>query len=131
MAELPFEERYEPVLQRIEHAIVSVYRANPALVDAEVDSALEALVARYSAEATGREPRPVSLDVNRRAVFDAVVPVCELLRGRSESGEMVPGPLAPDVLVACLKRIRKSMQRWTKQLGRQGYLGFVSRFIPA
>ena len=30
---------------------------------------------------------------------------------------------------ACLKRIRKSVQRWNKEGGRQGYLTFVGRFV--
>jgi hypothetical protein len=134
MAGPTFEEQNQPVLQSIEYAIVGVWRAQPALVDAEVESALEALIARYSAEATGREPRAVSLDASRRAVFDAVLPVCEWVRGRASAGggESVGVEIASaGVLVDCLKRIRKSLQRWTKQMGRQGYLTFVSRYVPA
>jgi hypothetical protein len=44
------------------------------------------------------------------------------------------GPQAPtvslDVIVACLKRIRKSIRMWNKEGGRQGCLTFIQRFIP-
>jgi hypothetical protein len=133
MAEQTFEERYQSELMNLEYAIVSVFRKSPALIDAEVDSAMEALVSRYSAEATGRAARTVTLDGARQAVFDAVAPVCEWLLGRAPVDTPDPPPdeiLGLDVLVACLKRIRKSLQRWTKHAGRQGYLAFVSRFLP-
>ena len=34
-----------------------------------------------------------------------------------------------DEIVACLKRVRKSINRWTRTGGRQGYLTFVSQFV--
>jgi hypothetical protein len=34
-----------------------------------------------------------------------------------------------DVIIACLKRIRKSVEKWNKQGGRQGYLTFVEQFV--
>ena len=40
-----------------------------------------------------------------------------------------PEPVSLDVIVACLKRIRKSIQRWNKEGGRQGYLIFIQRFV--
>jgi hypothetical protein len=38
-------------------------------------------------------------------------------------------PLKLDVIVLCLKRIRKSIDRWNKEHGRQGYLKFVSQYV--
>ena len=32
-------------------------------------------------------------------------------------------------LVACLKRIRLSIDRWNRTVGRQGYLEYASQFI--
>jgi hypothetical protein len=32
-------------------------------------------------------------------------------------------------LVLCLKRIRKSIDFWTKEGGRQGYLNYVSEYV--
>ena len=63
--------------------------------------------------------------------------MCEWRLGREEfrlggwmrSDGPQPEPVTLDVIVACLKRIRKSVQRWNKEGGRQGYLTFVGRFV--
>lgn len=34
-----------------------------------------------------------------------------------------------DEVLACLQRIHKSVQRWTKRKGRQGYLTFVAQYV--
>src|SRR5438128_2317195 len=119
-----FQERYLDVLQNIEFAIVEVHRAHPELLDYDVDAALEALVSRYGAEARGRTPREHSLPGLRGEVYDAVLSICEWRIGRATlTGE----PATEDEkntaeeLAACLKRIRNSVQRWTKERGRQGY----------
>ncbi len=33
-------------------------------------------------------------------------------------------------LVECLREIQKSVPRWSQQGGRQGYLDFVSQYLP-
>ncbi len=40
-----------------------------------------------------------------------------------------PEPIPLEVLVTCLKRIRKSIKFWSKQGGRRGYLNYVDGFI--
>lgn len=123
----PFEQRYEDVLQNIEAAIVGVYRTNPALVDYEVDSGLGALIAHYTAQMQGRPPPGAPSDANRLRVFEAVLAACEWRLGRGPRAAQLN---TTDEIIACLKRVRKSAQRWTKRGGRQGYLTFVSRFLP-
>ena len=128
----PFEERYLDVLQNIEAAIVRVYRERAELLDSQVDAALEALIGRYTAEQRGGTPRPVPLDGARREVHAALEAICEWRLGRTalgSPGAPLPPALAVDEMVACLKRVRKSVQRFTKQRGRQGYLQFVSGFV--
>ena len=127
-----FEERYEDVLQNIEFSIVEVHRRHPELMDYDVDTALEALVSRYGAEARGRTPREHALPGLRGEVYDAVLAICEWRIGRAP----FDGAPATDKqqktaeeIAACLKRIRNSVQRWTKERGRQGYLTFVARFL--
>ena len=39
-------------------------------------------------------------------------------------------PLTAAELVLCLKRIRKSINFWNKQGGRQGYLEYVLEYLP-
>lgn len=130
------EQDYTDVLQNIEFAIVSVHQEHPLLVDFDVENALNALINRYHAEATAHEPRRVNLSERAQLVYERVEAMCEWRLGRqnftTENGEkfeLQPGSVNLDVILACLKRIRKSVQRWNKEGGRQGYLTFIGRFI--
>lgn len=130
------EEEYIDVLQNIEFAIVSVHQRNRALVDFEVENALNALIAHYQAQATGRAARPIRLNERSQQVYEAMKAMCDWRMGNesimlSEDGERAPQlpPVSADVIIACLKRIRKSVQHWNKEGGRQGYLTFIGRFI--
>ncbi len=53
----------------------------------------------------------------------------------SDEWEMTPTgfikPVSHDVLIACLKRIRKSVRYWSKQGGRRGYLAYVRNFLAS
>ncbi|MCX6029792.1 MAG: hypothetical protein NT169_10880 [Chloroflexi bacterium] len=129
------EEDYLDVLQNIEFAIISVYRQQPALVDFDVENAINALITHYRAE--NREARLPNLNERAKQVYELVETMCEWRMGNDElaSADMrTRGPRPPvvavDVIVACLKRIRKSVQRWNKEGGRRGYLTFIQRFLP-
>lgn len=131
------EEEHLDILQNIEFAIMSVWRDNPLLVDFDVEAALNALISRYHAQSQGHEPRPVSLNERAMLVFERVEAMCEFRLGREglvtadkKKKAPRPEPVTLDVILACLKRIRKSVQRWNKEGGRQGYLTFVGRFMP-
>jgi hypothetical protein len=130
-----FEEQYADVLQNIEFAIVETDRRLPGTLDYHVDAALEAAISVYTAEQLGRTPREVVLEGHRREMYDAVRKMCEWRLGRGrlddEEGEASgpPTPSGVDEIAACLKRVRKSVQRWNKQGGRRGYLQFVSRYL--
>jgi hypothetical protein len=140
---MDFEQQYADVLQNLEFAIVSVYRREPGLLDYDVDAALEALIARYNAERQQRAPRSIQLSERREQVYNALTKVCEWRLGRTslevEEGRVAavssgetdssPPPLSLEEMVACLKRIRKSVKRWNKQGGRQGYLTFVQQYV--
>lgn len=58
----------------------------------------------------------------------------ELASGASDSQQIGQIQQAPDTplqpvgLVLCLKKIRKSIDFWTKERGRQGYLNFVAEY---
>jgi len=134
---LPFEERYQDVLQNIEFGITQVYRNHPEMTDWEALAAIEALLRAYRVEARGRQTAPPSLDPLVGEVYDFVKSMCEWRLGRempfsSKEGEAVDFSMEPitlDELMACLKRVRKSINRWNRRGGRQGYLTFVSRFV--
>ncbi len=130
------EDDYLDVLQNIEFAIVSVFRKRPELVDYDVDVVLTALVKGYQAEQRQREKPALHLNELRQEVYNSVEAVCEFRLGRTELVESQHSqfmsslsPLTIDEILACLKRIRTSVKRWTKVGGRQGYLTFVDEFI--
>ncbi|HVO70805.1 MAG TPA: hypothetical protein VMT24_12215 [Aggregatilineaceae bacterium] len=133
-----FEDQYLDVLQNIEAAIVQVYRKHPELADSSVDQAMEGLVRMYQAEARGRSAPVVRLHEPEQQVYDGVKMMCDWRMGRAEEPDqqeprepaLPPGtPKTVDEIVACLKRIRKSIVLWTKQGGRQGYLDYITQFI--
>jgi len=130
------EEEYLDVLQNIEFAIMSVYRDNPLLVDFDVEAAINALISLYHAQSQNHEARRINLNERATLVYERVQAMCDWRLGREEllTADMrkrgpQPEPVTFDVIAACLKRIRKSVQRWNKEGGRQGYLTFVGRFV--
>ncbi|HYW05875.1 MAG TPA: hypothetical protein VE913_02900, partial [Longimicrobium sp.] len=117
----------------IEAAIVAVYRANPSLVDYEVDGGLGATIVHFGAVRQGKEPPPPPTDENRRLVFEAVREICDWRLGLGDlapDAEPLLEPKSIDDIAACLKRVRKSVQGWTKRAGRTGYLTFIAKYIP-
>jgi hypothetical protein len=133
---VPFEQQYEDVLQNIEFAIVGVYRENRELSDWGVETALDGLLRTYQAEVRGRSAPKLRLSELEQQVFDRVRAMCEWRMGReqltTEDGQPFAKEMTPitlDEAIACLKRVRKSVDHWHKSGGRRGYLDFVSRFI--
>jgi hypothetical protein len=130
-----FEEKYFDVLQNIEFAIVRVYRQHSDLVDFDVEQALSGLIREYKASQRGKTFDPSELAPLARDVYDSTREMCEWRLGQENpfAEEDVPfenpKPLSLDEMVACLKRIRKSVRRWSKRGGRQGYLQFIEQYV--
>ena len=129
------EDQYLDVLQNIETAIVSVYREHDDLLDYDVDKVLNLLWTEYRNQKQNR-PAPVSkLNENAQLVYDRVKHMCEWRLGRLNKeknqgwSRVKPEPITIDEIMDCLKRIRKSVDLWTKQGGRQGYLYFIDNNI--
>jgi len=133
---MDFEEKYQDVLQNIEFAIITVYRQHSELTDHDVETVLSEVIRGYQAEQRQREVTPSSLNDLRQQLYDGVKMMCDWRLGRAELGSESgrdnvpnPTPLTVEEIVACLKRIRKSVKKWSKQGGRQGYLKFVEQYI--
>lgn len=132
-----FEERYEDVLQNIEFGIIQVYRNHPEMTDWQALDAIEALLRKYQAETKGRQAGPPSLDPLAEQAYDMVETMCEWRMGRGrpftdkevQPVEFSPEPITLDEITACLKRVRKSINRWRRRGGRQGYLTFVEQYV--
>lgn len=135
------EEQYEDVLQNIEFGIIRVYREHSEMTDWQALDAVQALIRLYQAQAQGRPEPQTTLQPLAQEVFDSAQAMCEWRLGRTHfmratepdapQKEVIIdlNPLSLDEIVACLKRIRKSIQFWSKQGGRQGYLNYVNGFI--
>ena len=78
-------------------------------------------------------PRPASLTGVDLEVFNGVKGICEWRLGRVPAAKQAPHaevqPISLEDLVACLRRLKKSVDHWTQMGGRQGYLRFIEKFI--
>jgi len=129
------EEEHTDVLQNIEVVVANLYRRNPAMTDYAVLRMYEALVQAYSAEATGRAAKPIEASGLEADLLRDVRAMCEWRLGRSKmpfpQGDIPVGePIDVPTLVLCLKRLVKSVKKWNAHGGRQGYLTFMTQFVP-
>ena len=128
-------EEYLDVLQNMEFALVGVYDKNPTLTDTGTMYAVETLIKVYTGELRGREVALPQFKPEEREAYDAAKRMCDWRLGRSsvedEKGKKVEAvePLTLEVIIACLKRILKSINTWYKRGGRRGYYEFVRQFI--
>jgi len=127
-----FEDKYLDVLQNIEAGIVHVYRAHPEMTDWDALRAVEALIRAYQQK---REFQP-GLKPLQQEVYGLVKIMCDWRLGETQflddKGKSVDLPMKPlerSEIIACLKRIRRSIENWNKRGGRNGYLEFVKQFI--
>lgn len=131
---MKIEEERLDVMQNLEFAVASVYRRNPAMTDYAVVRTYEALLQAYSAEVTGRQAKPFVAEGVEAELVEHVRGMCEWRLGRgsiSPLQDTAPdcAPLDVPTLILCLKRLIKSVNKWTKHGGRQGYLGLITQFI--
>lgn len=137
--ELKFEEKYQDVLQNMEFAITTIYREHPELTDFYVMQALDSLIRLYDAEAKGRSAPKSRLEPLEQDIYDSVKAMCEWRMGREDIVDKDDNSVSLfssedeaktlDEILACLKRIRKSVTLWNKAHGRRGYLNFVKQFV--
>ncbi len=127
-----FEDKYLDVLQNIEAGIIGVYRAHPEMTDWDALRAIEALIHTYQQK---REFHP-ALKPLQQEVYVSVKSLCDWRLGETEllddKGNPMVLPMQPlerSEILACLKRIRRSIENWNKRGGRNGYLEFVKQFI--
>lgn len=116
-----FEKEYEDVLQNIEFGIVSVAREAADATDYEVQKALNALIREYQKGMRAEGLTPIA-----QAMADRVR---EILAWRNTADVPDIRRVTNAEIVLCLKRIRKSVQRWSREGGRTGYLDFIDQFI--
>lgn len=127
------EDEYLDVLQNIEWAIVSEFRKDRTILDLDARDAIGALLRHYEAEMESRGAPNAPLSDRAGRILESVRAICEWRLGRAPQLSHPPlspaAPLSSRDLVLCLKRIRKSIDRWNKEGGRQGYLSFVAQYV--
>lgn len=128
-----FEGENLDILQNIEAAVIGIYHDHPELTDYQVDSAMEALGRTYINEKRGGQPVLPKNDIAKQ-VYQAMKTTCDWRMGRESVVDEEGQPLSSesvsiDVILACLKRLRKSVSTWNKEGGSQGYLHYISQFM--
>lgn len=137
-----FFDKYGDVMQNIEFAVMQVYASHPELLDFQVDKVLNGLIRGYTAQQRGRAEPKLKLNPLEQDLYNQVKTMCTWRLGQvtkedagiahqiqSEKGDNPP-PKTVDEIIACLKRIRRSVDFWTKDRGRRGYLDYVKNYFP-
>ena len=129
---MAFEDQYLDVLQNIETAIVSVYHQHNDLNDYEVITALDALIDFYRAELRRHIPKEYHLPPKETILFQRVQEMCEYRLGRKDLNSVkmdALGKKTVEEILSCLRKIKKSVDKWNKHGGKQGYLQFVKDYV--
>lgn len=130
---MSIEDKYLDILQNIEFAIVEMADERSDVSDYSVIRALDALIGLYRAESRGHTQKPVTLDDPEWEVFETVKIVCEWRMGRKETPNLTQIPMEEaktvDDILTCLRKIRRSVDKWNRRGGPEGYLNFVSQYV--
>ncbi|WP_257296188.1 hypothetical protein [Endozoicomonas sp. YOMI1] len=137
-----FTEEYEDVLQNLEYPIMNFYYQNPILEDWDVKRALEATIEHYRAEFVNRPSKTKNLSLFEQQLSSQLITICEWRLGRAtldDVAAMTEGYTyqfkeddfikTSEELQKCLKRIIKSVKRWNRVGGKQGYLNFTAQYF--
>ncbi len=131
------EEQFLDVLQNIEAMIVKVYHENnKSFSDHSVSRVLEAAIDEMVAIKIKREPRDFNLNEVEVDILSAIrimlfwrLGKAEVLDKNDEVFEADFELNTPQELIDCLKRLQSSLKFWNNELGRHGYLTYISKFV--
>ena len=119
---MEISEKFENELHEMELSIVEVYRDNSDLSDIQIERAVAAAIAKQNAILKGKEASVKTLSNVEFQVFENLQQVIQDLVEREAEFSIQD-------LLQCLKLIRKSVKRWNKKCGRQGYISFISQYV--
>jgi hypothetical protein len=123
------------VLYQIELTVLREWTRDPSLIDLEVADVFDALARRYALEERGQSAKPFRLGPKAERLYEVVLEISEAQAGRrSPPEETTHIPFRTDVspseLATSFKRLSRSVATWSKRGGRQGYLEYISEFLP-
>lgn len=133
---MTFEDQYQTVLYNIEAQIQGVYKERNHLLDYDVEVVVSKLIMDYQHEQKGKGnhlERTLAND-DQKFLHAHLKAVCGFYLGSQALTEerkpiQYSDPLTLDEIITCLKRIHKSINTWTRENGRQGYLNFTRKFV--
>jgi len=128
-------EQYKDILHFIEDAVISYYAENRELIDHDVDKVYDIIIRTLQHELRDRPAPKAKLSDLQNSLYEGLMKSARWLLGEGqledEAGQPVEVESIPKAdLVACFKRLRKSIKLWTADYGRQGYLGFLKPHFP-
>lgn len=124
--------QFAPILYPIEREILAFRAKEPSLIDLHVLDTVAALARRYGLEEQGKIASAPRLDERGVRLYDRLAAVCEMQLGRAPRDDR---PFLSEehcdlpARVAALRRLKKSIETWNEQLGRQGYLDYISEMV--
>lgn len=124
----PFEQQYFDVLRAIELAIFNADQ-QATLLDINTDKVLEGLIRLYTAESRGRNEPKLRFSQDEKILADHIKAACDLHLGRDAQVMIGDEQKSLDEIIACLKRIRRSLGQMSKQGGKRAYLDFIRNFF--
>lgn len=130
-----FEEEYMDVLHNIEFGLITVYREDEEMTDWQALEAINSLIRTYTAEIRRRSAPALKLNELSQSAYDRMMGMCDLHLGRealiAPDGRELTFPRVSTTgeIVHCLKRIRRSIEMWNKEMGRRGYFDVVGQYV--
>ena len=127
-------------MHSMEGTVLRIREEFPKLLDEDVAYAYEQLTNYYQLLAKGKEAEePLSTSERRQALIDEILNIIE---EREELGADAPFinnpqvkpngnpiPSLPIFYASCLKTLSKSVRFWRKEVGKTGYLNYISHFL--
>ena len=107
------EEKYINELMQIESSIYEFFKINQQVSDSQIERVISELILLNKSKKKGysREINLIGLDLDLLNSINSKIDSLEINE---------------EELIICLKRIKRSIEKWNKQMGRQGYIHFIS-----
>lgn len=123
------------VLYHIEVMVLQSWTRDPSLIDLEVADVFDALARRYVLEERGQSTKPLRLSAKAERLYEALLEISEALAGRRSPPKetthlLFRTDVQPSELATAFKRLSRSVATWSERGGRQGYLEYISEFLP-
>lgn len=125
---MKFEDQYFDVLRGIEEAIHATDEQLPELADFNVAKVVDGLIRLYTAEERAKRDPKLNFSSSETTLAERVRQVCELHLGRDADVPIGDAAIMVSEVIACLKRIRRSVAQMGGK-GRRSYLEFLTEFF--